>query len=210
MAHVMALYTAIGGVTTKPPSLKFDEIKNIKSEYSNWVVPKRIMTGPSPIAVPPEHVNKNIMDIIDDGIDTFVCLQTESTPDDYKKLIPHDVLVNKNIKFIHYPIIDTRVPSKLEFVKSITELLNLIAQGRSLYIHCMGGHGRTGLYMVALLACIYKELRNKESAMHYAQSTHDMRRKQTMHFYGILPARIAENKCQQELLDDFFTLLTFL
>ena len=205
-SHILELVAAIEKIQTCQPKLDFSRIQNIKNDYANWVIPGRLMAGPSPVTM--NNSAENLDNILQDGIDAFICLQDEAHQDDYKKLIvttKHDHLL-----FIHIPIIDHNVPNHQMFVKSLAKIIYMLADGKNIYIHCHGGHGRTGLYVVALLAIIYPELRSKSTASYYVQSTHDMRRKQTKHFHGILPARIAENQCQQELLDDFFALLRFL
>jgi predicted protein tyrosine phosphatase len=208
MSHTSELARAIQSI--KSPSLTFDKVAHAKSDYANWVIPRRLMAGPSPLIVSNEVERvTNLRSIIDDGIDTFVCLQSESSPEAYKMYIPLDMIAQKNLVFLHFPIDDHKTPTHQAFVSSITTLLQAITSGRNIYIHCHGGHGRTGLYIVALLACLYKELREKDLAMYFAQTTHNLRKKQTLHFYGILPARVAENECQQRLLDDFFALLRF-
>ncbi len=207
-----AMETLISSLASiKAPKLDFKEIKNIQSDWANWVIPKRLMSGPSPLAISSDgiEIQQNICSIIADGIDTFICLQSESSPDDYKKYFPPDK--KENILCVQYSIDDHTVPTHKDFIKSIANILSLIQQGRNIYIHCHGGHGRTGTYIIALLACLYPELRgDKSHASHYFQSVHDMRKKQILHFFGILPARVAENPCQQALLDDFFALLRFL
>jgi len=195
----------------KVPALNFKEIKNIQSDWANWVVPRRIMTGPSPLAISSDEgeIKTNMEAILADGIDTFVCLQSESSPEDYKKFIPAEK--RDRLVFVQYPIDDHTVPSHKDFTASLSHIIGLLRDGRNIYVHCQGGHGRTGTYVVALLACLYPELRKDKSlALHYFQSVHDMRRKQILHFFGLLPARVAENRCQQDLLDDFFVLLRFL
>lgn len=196
-------------VTTQRILFDFNNIKTIKSDYANWVIPGKLMCGPSPVSLKNEcDVSTNLKNLLADGIDTFVCLQMESNPDEYKKYI--DVSLASQITFLHEPIVDNMVPSHQIFLQSIAQILQLLINGRKVYIHCYGGHGRTGLYVIALLGCLFPELRRKELAQYYFQSVHDMRRKQMFHFYGILPSRVAENECQQRLLDDFFAILRFL
>jgi hypothetical protein len=115
----------------------------------------------------------------------------------------------RSLHFVCYPVEDGSVPSKANFILHLTELLSLLRQGRHLYIHCLGGHGRTGTYVCALMACIYPQLRHLPTCRHWVQATHDMRRHQRTECLGILPFRIAQEECQENLLQDFFALLTF-
>ncbi len=56
---------------------------------------------------------------------------------------------------------DQRVPDNIiEFVKFINKLVNIISgltNCEKLYIHCKGGHGRSGL-IAATLLCVMDEI----------------------------------------------------
>lgn len=139
-----------------------------------------------------------------DGVDCYVCLQIETSPNQYKQYIK-----NPRAVFKHYKIVDTKTPSHKELLSSIREILELIAAGRVVYIHCAGGHGRTGLYVCCIVACMYPELQDVTQILHFVQSAHDMRKTQTKHFHGILPGMVAENPCQRKMLAEFVGFLQF-
>lgn len=46
-------------------------------------------------------------------------------------------------------------------------------------------------------------------SLHYFQSVHDMRGRQTLHFFGMLPARVADNPAQRAMLREFLAFLKF-
>jgi Cyclin-dependent kinase inhibitor 3 (CDKN3) len=57
--------------------------------------------------------------------------------------------------FLHAPIEDLSVPECQEPLQQLLlELLTLLQQGKTLYIHCWGGRGRAGLVGACLLALI--------------------------------------------------------
>ena len=196
---------------TQPTKNDFNNIHNIKSKYANWVIPGILMCGPTPgpssycPVVDSCEYQENMDNIIADGIDTFVCLQEELNPESSYRSLIHTPM----IKIIHYPIKDETVPSKQTFLTHMTKLLDLIREGKRIYIHCAGGHGRTSLYVACILACLYKEMRHFESVMYYVQSVHDMRQKQKKQFYGILPCMICCSSAQRELIKDFINLISW-
>ena len=60
---------------------------------------------------------------------------------------------------IDYPIIDRKVPSnKLSFSKFVIMIANIILKlnhNEKIYIHCKGGHGRSGVLVACLLCYMY-------------------------------------------------------
>lgn len=64
---------------------------------------------------------------------------------------PNYVLEN-NINFIHYPIIDHQIPTNIKtFNLLIVHLCNLFLNGHRILIHCRGGVGRTGTVCACML-----------------------------------------------------------
>lgn len=61
-----------------------------------------------------------------------------------------------NVKVYHFPIRDYGVPPKeafIGFVNNIAE--NYIKKGKNILVHCEAGHGRTGMFITALLKTTY-------------------------------------------------------
>jgi hypothetical protein len=70
-----------------------------------------------------------------------------------------DNIVNiNNLGFIHYPIRDCDISDDSGVTALAIQLVQNIAAGRCLYLHCWGGHGRTGKYYIIIIICdIYKQ-----------------------------------------------------
>ena len=180
-----------------------DKLDIIKSDWANWLIYGRLMCGPFPgldgINIKTiEDAKENLYNIINDGIDVFVCLQDEikfgkGHPyfleyEDYSKTI-RDVCREKNITkkilFLYFPIEDQRCPAHNVFVSHISAIAELFMKGHNIYIHCAGGHGRTGVYVSCFLATLYKNKRiDIDYFMGYVQFRHDKR-------------RIKDRKCKQ-------------
>jgi hypothetical protein len=62
---------------------------------------------------------------------------------DYRSLLP------ESVKHLHFPIPDRTVPS-VEYVNAILDVLRPFL-GRNIYIHCLGGNGRSALIAACLV-----------------------------------------------------------
>merc|ERR1712060_586403 len=97
------------------------------------------------------------------GVDTFVCLQewdeltTRFTP--YVGLARALALSKEEsgfpLGFWHCPIPDTHVTDDKMLGAAIATIVKKLQEGRTLYVHCWGGHGRTGTVIVAFLIKAY-------------------------------------------------------
>lgn len=133
---------------------------------SNWVIPGMVMAGAYPGALDDKDNDRQLKSILNKGIDTFVCLQAEvddEIPEEYWRtgngLRPYFVDARRLSKvpliWRHLPIIDGGV-SEDEFMEALVcDLLDDLKAGRVLYLHCWGGHGRTGIVACLLLAVLY-------------------------------------------------------
>lgn len=58
--------------------------------------------------------------------------------------------------YIKYPIKDRSIPtdriSFLRFIIKLTDIIKDLKTGEKIYIHCKGGHGRSGIVVAAILA----------------------------------------------------------
>jgi protein-tyrosine phosphatase len=66
-------------------------------------------------------------------------------------------------KYISYQIKDNNVPEcPLSYCSFITKLKKLYLKDQKIYIHCRGGHGRSGMLSVSLLLSIFPDKNIKE------------------------------------------------
>jgi len=86
------------------------------------------------------------------GVRYFVNL----TCDEEKKITPYKT----HYTYIHYPIPDRRVPTNWknfsQFIIKIGTIIKKIKKGEKIYVHCKGGHGRSGIVVACLLCYLYK------------------------------------------------------
>ena len=161
--------------------------------YCNWVIKDRVMAGGYPACLDDEE-NDELLTVLlrDMGIDTFVCLQSEVWPDvpdaawragraprpytrDIRRLMSsgRDALPNAKIDFLHLPIVDGSVTSDDLVDRFCDDLIGKVLSGRRLYVHCWGGHGRTGTIIAVMLGRMYDV--TTAQALARTQQLHDVR-----------------------------------
>jgi hypothetical protein len=94
------------------------------------------------------------------GVKWFVDL----TLGNEKKTTPY--VVAKSNEYISYPIADQSVPTDIVgyvmFINRLISIISGLAGNEKLYIHCKGGHGRSGL-VAATILCAMDELSPEKS-----------------------------------------------
>jgi hypothetical protein len=84
-----------------------------------------------------------------------------------------DALPNANIDFLHLPIVDGSVTSDDLVDRFCDDLIGKVLSGRRLYVHCWGGHGRTGTIIAVMLGRMYDV--TTAQALARTQQLHDVR-----------------------------------
>ncbi len=114
--------------------------------------------------------------IIARGYDVYISLVTPAETTELGCYVNSVRAVISNPIFVTYPIVDGHIPTDLEgFRKLLQLILFLNKQGRKIYLHCRGGHGRAGV----VIACLYKELgMSSTEALMQVQERHRERKNQ--------------------------------
>ena len=85
-----------------------------------------------------------------------MCLRGEWTLEEFKSKYPDLVEKSgKKVNFLHFPIDDFDIAEEQSTVNFVNELANRVRRGDKMYIHCQGGHGRTGLIAIQLFIALY-------------------------------------------------------
>lgn len=84
----------------------------------------------------------------------------DCTTVDEKQKLPMYNAQEYGLIYIHYPILDNFIPtdtrSFLDFIRWLGFLVRHMAPNELMYIHCRGGHGRSGLVLACMICLLYK------------------------------------------------------
>ena len=142
---------------------------------SNWIIPKVPGFGSLCVGSYPDSNKGYFVKLQEAGCNTFVCLNAEYGTTDkhgdhfesYAKNIPEDHFIHKKIK-------DMNVGDDGDLEDVATEVVIRLKKGENIYLHCAGGHGRTGGYTALILYKLYPEL-SSSKIFEYIQFAHDQR-----------------------------------
>lgn len=163
---------------------------------SNWVIKGELLVGAFPGYVNDKENEEILTKILNCGVSTFVSLQKEydnNNPEENWKnnigLRPYFKDAEKMIKEKHlYPNLNTSVEKLTLFHEPIKDcdtidddktvnlakkLVKAIYDGEVIYLHCWGGHGRTGVIVCIMFHLMYGLI--ADEAIYLCQKLHDFR-----------------------------------
>mmetsp|Transcript_106588 Transcript_106588/g.188745 ORF Transcript_106588/g.188745 Transcript_106588/m.188745 type:complete len:325 (-) Transcript_106588:113-1087(-) len=163
---------------------KLGQLLRGPTELDNWVIPGMLLCGPYPGAFEDRKNNQLLRRVLSKGVDTFVCLQEEldiEVPEEVWRsgiaLRPYfydaQKLAKKDLKWVQLPMADGNVAPDSETAQLVVLMAEHMKAGRVLYLHCFGGHGRTGVICCLLLSYLYRI--SAAEAMKRVQAYHDCR-----------------------------------
>lgn len=137
-------------------------------DTSNWLDDKqRIMVGGKP------HNENDLEQLFLNKITVIVNLTTageirSKSNFHYQELLP------SHVKYIHFPIKDMSVTQDDLTLQLVEKIIELTVSNR-VYVHCKGGHGRTGVIAGLLVHNLYPNLSYTE-VIQYVQKQHATRK----------------------------------
>jgi len=163
---------------------KLGQVLRGPTEWSNWVIPGMMMCGQYPGALDDRNNDTLLKHILSKGVDTFVCLQEElhnDVPDAVWRaglaLRPYfsdaQRLSRKELKWVQLPIVDGDIAPDDVTAELVVYLAEDMMAGRVIYLHCAGGHGRTGVFASLMLSYLYRI--TAAEALKRVQAYHDCR-----------------------------------
>jgi hypothetical protein len=151
---------------------------NGPTHESNWLLPKTAGFGSLCVGSYPDRNKGYLVKLLAADLNTFVCLNDEyGTQDKYGEYFEPYARNNPRIpadRFIHKKIKDMNVGGDMDLLEVCDEVVRRIKNGEHVYLHCAGGHGRTGGYAAIILHKLFPELTSSE-IFEYIQFAHDQR-----------------------------------
>lgn len=114
-------------------------------ESSYWVAPGRLLAGPYPAAQTEEGTRARLRAILDAGVSVFVDLTERHEYAPYMPLALEEAgRLGRKLRHVRLPIVNFDVPQP-DHMRAILDTIDAaLFAGEVVYVHCMGGIGRTG------------------------------------------------------------------
>ncbi len=135
----------------------------------NWLIKDKIIMGAYPD--PDKSIAKDLVGL---GVKVFVCLQEDEELKAFRCYKKQALEASTDVEFVYFPIKDRLIANDETTIKFVKDLIDRIKLDNDLiYIHCFGGHGRTGIIAVLLYSHMYEK--DVDDSMVYVQKMHDSR-----------------------------------
>ena len=113
------------------------------------------------------------------GVNVWVSLVENSETEKfgaYKKYVTDNSPKNMLPLFLHCPTLDRGISADPLLFNMVEEVYRLVREGKFVYVHCFGGHGRSGVFAVCFLMRYYnydsETAIDKNRLMHLARVHH--------------------------------------
>ena len=115
---------------------------------SYWVVPGKLLAGEYPRSYFDRESPAKLAKFAEVGVTSFIDLTGEYELSTYDEWLNPETQTHQR-----FPIRDADVPRSKEFTKEILDAIDAdIEAGKTVYVHCFGGIGRTGTIVGCWLA----------------------------------------------------------
>ena len=119
---------------------------------SYWVIPGKLLAGFYPGAKDPKEATTKLTALINSGIRHVINLMEPDERDiSGHRFVPYDDLMESiaakmriSVTFDQLPIKDLSVPTERHMTRILNQIDLCIKHGKPVYVHCLGGIGRTG------------------------------------------------------------------
>lgn len=110
---------------------------------SYWVIPGRFLAGGYPGDWDEKRSRRNMHRLLEAGVSFFLDLTEEGESDPYLPLAQEEA-GGRPIEYRRLSIGDFDVPDVEKMVHILDTIDAALAGGHTIYLHCLGGSGRTG------------------------------------------------------------------
>ena len=104
---------------------------------SYWVT-DTLAAGQYPGSKDAEETTAKVARFVEAGVTTFVDLTHR-----WDRMEPYEQLLTPQTR-LHFPIVDNDVPTADEMTTILDAIDTALEHDEAVYVHCWGGHGRTG------------------------------------------------------------------
>ena len=120
--------------------------------HSYWVIPGKLLAGFYPGSKDPKEAAAKLTALIDAGIRHVINLMEPDERDlAGHRFVPYEDVMESiaskmqiSVTFDQLPIKDLSVPTERHMTRILNQIDLCIKHGKPVYVHCLGGIGRTG------------------------------------------------------------------
>ncbi len=120
-------------------------LKPIPASY--WVLPGRFLAGEYPgLRYDEVQTRQRLTAFLNAGFDTFIDLTNENERPPYFSMLGEEAGADgRLVRYRRFSFPDFQVPSHERMVAALDAIDAALAENRKVYLHCVGGIGRTGI-----------------------------------------------------------------
>jgi hypothetical protein len=121
-------------------------MSNTPIDDSYWLVPGRLLAGEYPGAKTKSEARRKLRSFLDAGVDFFLDLTDEGEGlEPYASLLQEEAMGrDRRVIYERLPIPDMDTPTTERMREIQQTIAAALEAGRTVYVHCLGGIGRTG------------------------------------------------------------------
>jgi hypothetical protein len=145
-------------------------LKPIPASY--WVLPDRFLAGEYPgLRYDEVQTRQRLSAFLDAGFDTFIDLTSENERPPYCSILEEEAGYDgRLVRYRRFSFPDYQVPSHEKMAAALDAIDAALAEGRKVYLHCVGGIGRTGITVGCYL--IRHGMKPMEALQHLREMYH--------------------------------------
>jgi protein-tyrosine phosphatase len=134
-----------------------------------WVEDGKLLAGPTPAEY--ENISR-LKKFLEYGLTAFLDLRDHREVFDGAPVVKYRHKTPSEVSYCNFPMLDGTAPETCEEMDDIVRMIDgWIENGKKVYVHCYGGHGRTGLVIACWL------IKNKQvGAMKAVSMLYDFRK----------------------------------
>ena len=128
-------------------------------DQAYWVVPGKLMAGCYPGSEEPQEALIKLENLLNQGIHHIISLMEPNEVNRFgKPFVPYDdrierlAAASRRITIDRMSIKDMGIPARSEMRRILDRIDGSIRRNKTVYIHCLGGIGRTGTVVGCYLA----------------------------------------------------------
>ncbi len=138
------------------------------------VIEDKLFAGSNPVSINRIRTKKNLLELYKNDIEVFINLTERSFFEklcliNYEKEITEFYnSLNKKVEIYRFGIKDFMIPEKEYMIKILNKIDECLKENKKIYIHCIGGVGRTGTVIGCFL--VRKGIVTNSEALFYLKN----------------------------------------